>query len=92
MLLLTQLATAIHAVITARLTYDNKLYKELRWVLLGVLFEAFPGNTNSDGVMRHDLQHPVVARYVRILPLDWSGEGQIGLRIEVYGCPYCSIP
>ncbi|XP_060103746.1 contactin-associated protein-like 2 [Heteronotia binoei] len=49
---------------------------------------AFPGNLNSDGVVRHDLQHPVVARYVRILPLDWSGEGQIGLRTEVYGCPY----
>ncbi|XP_028607294.2 contactin-associated protein-like 2 isoform X1 [Podarcis muralis] len=49
---------------------------------------AFPGNLNSDSVVRHDLQHPVIARYVRILPLDWSGEGQIGLRIEVYGCPY----
>uniref|UniRef100_A0A8C3SJJ5 Contactin associated protein 2 n=1 Tax=Chelydra serpentina TaxID=8475 RepID=A0A8C3SJJ5_CHESE len=49
---------------------------------------AFPGNTNSDSVIRHDLQHPVIARYIRIVPLDWNGEGQIGLRIEVYGCPY----
>uniref|UniRef100_A0A8C3VG75 Contactin associated protein 2 n=1 Tax=Catharus ustulatus TaxID=91951 RepID=A0A8C3VG75_CATUS len=49
---------------------------------------AFPGNTNSDSVVRHDLQHPVIARYVRIVPLDWNGEGQIGLRIEVYGCSY----
>ncbi|XP_042327132.1 contactin-associated protein-like 2 [Sceloporus undulatus] len=49
---------------------------------------AFPGNINSDSVVRHDLQHPVIARYVRILPLDWSEEGHIGLRIEVYGCPY----
>ncbi|KAM6451538.1 contactin-associated protein-like 2 isoform 2-T2 [Liasis olivaceus] len=49
---------------------------------------AFPGNVNSDTVVRHDLQHPVIARYVRILPLEWSGEGQIGLRIEIYGCPY----
>lgn len=51
--------------------------------------QAFPGNTNSDGVVRHDLQHPVVARYVRVVPLDWHGEGRIGLRIEVYGCAYC---
>ncbi|XP_078233557.1 contactin-associated protein-like 2 isoform X2 [Pogona vitticeps] len=49
---------------------------------------AFAGNINSDTVVRHDLQHPVVARYVRIVPLDWSEEGQIGLRIEIYGCSY----
>nr|5Y4M_A Chain A, human CASPR2 Disc domain [Homo sapiens] len=47
---------------------------------------AFPGNINSDGVVRHELQHPIIARYVRIVPLDWNGEGRIGLRIEVYGC------
>ncbi|XP_017902317.1 PREDICTED: contactin-associated protein-like 2 [Capra hircus] len=49
---------------------------------------AFPGNVNSDSVVRHDLQHPVIARYVRFVPLDWNGEGRIGLRIEVYGCSY----
>ncbi|XP_075068619.1 contactin-associated protein-like 2 isoform X2 [Mixophyes fleayi] len=49
---------------------------------------AFPGNVNSDTVVRHDLRHPIVARYVRIVPLDWNGEGQIGLRVELYGCPY----
>ena len=52
-------------------------------------FQAFPGNINSDGVVRHDLQHVVIARYVRIVPLDWNGEGRIGLRVEVYGCSYC---
>ena len=51
--------------------------------------QAFPGNVNSDSVVRHDLQHPVIARYVRFVPLDWNGEGRIGLRIEVYGCSYC---
>ncbi|XP_029445441.1 contactin-associated protein-like 2 [Rhinatrema bivittatum] len=49
---------------------------------------AFPGNINSDSVVRHDLQHPVIARYVRVVPLDWNDEGRIGLRAEVYGCPY----
>lgn len=51
--------------------------------------QAFPGNVNSDSVVRHDLQHAIVARYVRIVPLDWNGEGHIGLRAEVYGCSYC---
>ncbi|KAG2458091.1 CNTP2 protein, partial [Polypterus senegalus] len=45
-------------------------------------------NTNTESVVRYDLQHSVVARYLRFVPLDWNGEGQIGLRIEVYGCPY----
>ncbi|KAG7488620.1 hypothetical protein MATL_G00036130 [Megalops atlanticus] len=49
---------------------------------------AFAGNSNTESVVRHDLQHSIVARYLRIIPLDWSGEGRIGLRMEVYGCPY----
>ncbi|XP_009953312.1 PREDICTED: contactin-associated protein-like 2, partial [Leptosomus discolor] len=58
------------------------------WTSFFLYLAAFPGNTNSDSVVRHDLQHLVIARYVRIVPLDWNGEGQIGLRIEVYGCSY----
>ncbi|XP_064202143.1 contactin-associated protein-like 2 isoform X1 [Anguilla rostrata] len=49
---------------------------------------TFSGNSNTESVVRHDLQHPVVARYLRMVPLQWSEEGRIGLRIEVYGCPY----
>ncbi|XP_051969281.1 contactin-associated protein-like 2a isoform X2 [Xyrauchen texanus] len=49
---------------------------------------AFAGNSNTESVVRHDLQNPVVARYMRIIPLDWSEEGRIGLRFEIYGCPY----
>ncbi|XP_068423350.1 contactin-associated protein-like 4 [Clinocottus analis] len=52
--------------------------------------EAFPGNTNADSVVQHKLQHPVVARYVRLVPLDWNANGRIGLRLETYGCPYNS--
>uniref|UniRef100_A0A8C2XN65 Contactin-associated protein-like 4 n=1 Tax=Cyclopterus lumpus TaxID=8103 RepID=A0A8C2XN65_CYCLU len=52
--------------------------------------EAFPGNTNADSVVQHRLQHPVTARYVRLLPLDWSPNGRIGLRLEAYGCPHNS--
>uniref|UniRef100_A0A3B4WXB7 Contactin-associated protein-like 4 n=1 Tax=Seriola lalandi dorsalis TaxID=1841481 RepID=A0A3B4WXB7_SERLL len=51
---------------------------------------AFPGNSNADSVVQHKLQHPVIARYVRLLPLDWNPNGRIGLRLETYGCPYNS--
>ncbi len=53
--------------------------------------QAFAGNSNTESVVRHDLQNPTVARYLRIIPLDWSEEGRIGLRFEIYGCPYCKL-
>ncbi|XP_036980864.1 contactin-associated protein-like 4 isoform X1 [Acanthopagrus latus] len=52
--------------------------------------DAFPGNTNADSVVQHKLQHPVIARYVRLIPLDWNPNGRIGLRLETYGCHYNS--
>ncbi|KAM9331850.1 contactin-associated protein-like 2a [Pholidichthys leucotaenia] len=49
---------------------------------------AFSGNSNSESAVRHELQQGIVARFLRLTPLDWSEEGRIGLRVEVYGCPY----
>ncbi|XP_040921380.1 contactin-associated protein-like 2a [Toxotes jaculatrix] len=49
---------------------------------------AFSGNSNSESAVRHELQQGIVARFLRLVPLDWSEEGRIGLRIEVYGCAY----
>uniref|UniRef100_A0A665WEL4 Contactin associated protein 2 n=1 Tax=Echeneis naucrates TaxID=173247 RepID=A0A665WEL4_ECHNA len=49
---------------------------------------AFSGNSNSESAVRHELQQEIVARFLRLVPLDWSEEGRIGLRIEVYGCSY----
>ncbi|XP_024910138.1 contactin-associated protein-like 2a isoform X2 [Cynoglossus semilaevis] len=49
---------------------------------------AFPGNSNSESSVRHELQQGIVTRFLRLVPLDWSEEGRIGLRIEVYGCSY----
>uniref|UniRef100_A0A672H7K4 Contactin associated protein 2 n=1 Tax=Salarias fasciatus TaxID=181472 RepID=A0A672H7K4_SALFA len=49
---------------------------------------AFSGNSNSESSVRHELQQGIVARFLRLVPLDWSEEGRIGLRIEVYGCAY----
>lgn len=51
-------------------------------------FQAFPGNSNADSVVLHKLQHAVIARYIRIVPLGWNPSGRIGLRLETYGCPY----
>uniref|UniRef100_A0A7N6AU89 Contactin associated protein 2 n=1 Tax=Anabas testudineus TaxID=64144 RepID=A0A7N6AU89_ANATE len=49
---------------------------------------AFSGNSNSESAVRHELQQGIVAHFLRFVPLDWSKEGRIGLRIEVYGCSY----
>uniref|UniRef100_A0A3B5QQS9 Contactin associated protein 2 n=1 Tax=Xiphophorus maculatus TaxID=8083 RepID=A0A3B5QQS9_XIPMA len=49
---------------------------------------AFSGNSNSESAVRHELQQGIVARFLRLIPVGWSEEGRIGLRIEVYGCSY----
>ncbi|XP_060899803.1 contactin-associated protein-like 2 [Labrus mixtus] len=48
----------------------------------------FEGNVNSEGVVRYELQHPVLARYIRFIPVDWNRKGRIGVRLELYGCSY----
>ncbi|XP_024117188.1 contactin-associated protein-like 4 isoform X2 [Oryzias melastigma] len=51
---------------------------------------SFPGNSNADSVVQHQLQQLVIARFLRLIPLDWNPSGRIGLRLETYGCPYTS--
>uniref|UniRef100_A0A674P6T4 Contactin associated protein like 3 n=1 Tax=Takifugu rubripes TaxID=31033 RepID=A0A674P6T4_TAKRU len=51
---------------------------------------SFPGNSNADSVVQYKLQQPVVARFLRLIPLGWNPNGRIGLRLEAYGCPYTS--
>uniref|UniRef100_A0A4W6CP11 Contactin associated protein like 3 n=1 Tax=Lates calcarifer TaxID=8187 RepID=A0A4W6CP11_LATCA len=48
----------------------------------------FPGNSNADSVVQYKLQQPAIARFLRLIPLDWNPSGRIGLRLETYGCPY----
>uniref|UniRef100_A0AAQ5XJA9 Contactin associated protein like 3 n=1 Tax=Amphiprion ocellaris TaxID=80972 RepID=A0AAQ5XJA9_AMPOC len=55
-----------------------------------VYFQSFPGNSNADSVVQHKLQQPAIARFLRLIPLDWNPSGRIGLRLETYGCPYTS--
>ncbi|XP_073097754.1 contactin-associated protein-like 5 isoform X3 [Manis javanica] len=51
---------------------------------------TFAGNTNADGVVLHRLLHSERARFIRFVPLEWNPSGKIGMRVEVYGCPYKS--
>uniref|UniRef100_A0A3Q0RWD8 Contactin associated protein like 3 n=1 Tax=Amphilophus citrinellus TaxID=61819 RepID=A0A3Q0RWD8_AMPCI len=51
---------------------------------------AFPGNSNADTVVQYKLEQPVIARFLRLIPLDWNPTGRIGLRLEIYGCRYTS--
>ncbi|XP_062340357.1 contactin-associated protein-like 5 isoform X1 [Osmerus eperlanus] len=51
---------------------------------------AFAGNSNADSVVQIKLQQTVIARFVRLIPLEWNPNGRIGLRLEAYGCPYNS--
>ncbi|MEQ2181605.1 hypothetical protein GOODEAATRI_013280 [Goodea atripinnis] len=46
------------------------------------------GNSNADSVVQYKLQQTAVARFLRLIPLDWNPTGRIGLRLEAYGCPY----
>ena len=60
-------------------------------MLLMVLCQFFPGNSNADSVVHYKLQQPAVARFLRLIPLDWNPNGRIGLRLETYGCPYSEL-
>ncbi|XP_054599173.1 contactin-associated protein-like 4 isoform X1 [Nothobranchius furzeri] len=51
---------------------------------------SFSGNSNADSVVQYKLQQPAMARFLRLIPLDWNPSGRIGLRLEAYGCPYSS--
>nr|XP_060630142.1 contactin-associated protein-like 5 isoform X1 [Anolis sagrei ordinatus] len=51
---------------------------------------VFQGNTNADSVVQHKFLHSVKARFVRFIPLKWNPSGNIGLRVEVFGCSYKS--
>ncbi|XP_036443090.1 LOW QUALITY PROTEIN: contactin-associated protein-like 5 [Colossoma macropomum] len=51
---------------------------------------TFPGNTDTDSVVQHKLLHSVRTRYLRLVPLEGSPSGGMGLRLEIYGCTYKS--
>ena len=46
--------------------------------------QVFPGNTDRDTVVYHDLNPVIDARFVRVLPMEWFDF--IGMRMELYSC------
>ncbi|XP_029429832.1 contactin-associated protein 1 [Rhinatrema bivittatum] len=51
---------------------------------------TFTGNVNVSGVAYHELYYPIMARYIRFIPVAWNPRGKIGLRVALFGCPYNS--
>ncbi|XP_068677063.1 uncharacterized protein [Montipora foliosa] len=51
---------------------------------------VFDGNKDSDTVVYNSLNPPIVARHIRIQPVEWHG--QISMRMELYGCSGCAEP
>ncbi len=49
------------------------------------MFQIFRGNINEYGVVRHDLDPTVVARYIRFHP-GYDPKNQACMRLELYGC------
>ncbi|XP_022782671.1 uncharacterized protein LOC111323557 [Stylophora pistillata] len=52
--------------------------------------EEFDANQDKDTPVYHELNPPVLTRYVRLLPTAWHNH--ISMRMELYGCKACSAP
>ena len=46
--------------------------------------QEFDGNKDWKSVVYHELQPPIMARYIRFRPVKWNGH--ISMRVELYGC------
>lgn len=46
--------------------------------------KEFTGNTDRNTIVRHDLNPPITARFIRFRPVSWVGH--ISMRVELYGC------
>ncbi|KAK3521319.1 hypothetical protein QTP70_003158 [Hemibagrus guttatus] len=57
------------------------------WTVLhdGYAEWLFYGNVDKDTPVKTEFSHPVVARYIRILPQSWNGS--LCMRLEVLACP-----
>ncbi|KAM8839460.1 contactin-associated protein-like 2 [Synchiropus picturatus] len=70
-----------------QLLYSDSQKNWKPYILDGNIW-TFDGNLNSEGVVRHEFQHRILARYIRFIPTSWSTGGRVGVRLELYGCPY----
>ena len=54
------------------------------FMLFSVFFKIFDGNTDQDTVVNNKMKNPIIARYIRIIPVNYHNT--ISLRAEFYGC------
>ena len=63
--------------------YDNRTYCRLPFL------QFLSGNSDKDTVVTHELDVPVLGRYIRLNVVDFKKNGQsnyVGMRVELYGC------
>ncbi|KXJ09248.1 Venom prothrombin activator oscutarin-C non-catalytic subunit [Exaiptasia diaphana] len=88
--------STVHTV-TAIATQGSKLHSSewinsysLQYSLDGTTFKnyqagkVFKGNTDQNTVVKHDLNPPIRARFVKVLPKTWNAWPS--MRMELYGC------
>ncbi|KAM7388159.1 hypothetical protein PAMP_024357 [Pampus punctatissimus] len=81
-------SVALCVPVNQRIPLDS--HRQQNGKLEAISLLAFPGNSNADTVVQYKLEQLVIARYLRLIPLDWNPTGRIGLRLEIYGCRYTS--
>ncbi|KAL9957479.1 hypothetical protein ACROYT_G039117 [Oculina patagonica] len=46
--------------------------------------KTFAGNTDQNTIVYRKLNPPIIARYIRFVPVSWNGN--ISMRVELFGC------
>ncbi|KAL9968117.1 hypothetical protein ACROYT_G026449 [Oculina patagonica] len=52
--------------------------------------KEFDANQDSDTIVYHQFNPPIVARFIRLRPTAWHNH--ISMRMELFGCPACAEP
>ena len=61
---------------------ENKFYLMVKWFLLFFSLEIFEANSDLNTIVKHTMNNPVQARYIRFYPVTFSGYPC--MRIEVF--------
>ena len=68
-----------------RSSANTKPYWPQTWSITYLCcLKELSGNTDGTTVVSHDLNPPILARYIRFRPLAWHRV--IAMRVELYGC------
>ena len=61
---------------------ENKFYLMIKWFLLFFSLQIFEANSDLNTIVKHTMNNPVQARYIRFYPVTFSGYPC--MRIEVF--------